>query len=88
MELKGELTESVNLVEVAPEVPKRVSTDMGTVAQRNNWKWEVIDFTIVPDSYKMINAGVLTPIVKASKGKIQIPGIRIFNEPGIVVTTK
>lgn len=88
MELKGELTESVGLVEVMPEAPKRVSTDMGTAGQRDNWKYEVIDFSLVDDQWKMINAGVLTPVVKASKGKIIIPGIRIYNEPIIAVNTR
>ena len=88
MELKGELTEPVNLVEVSPEAPKRVSTDMGTAGQRENWKWEVIDFSIVPDEYKIINAGMLTPVVKASKGKITIPGVRVYNEPIIAVNVR
>jgi len=88
MELKGEITESVDLVEVSPEAPKRVSTEMGTIGQRDNWKWEVMDFSLVPDEYKMINAGILTPVVKASKGKIVIPGIKIFNEPILAVNTK
>ena len=84
----GELTEPVDLIEVSPEAPKRVSTEMGTVGQRGNWKWEVVDFSLVPDEYKMINAGVLTPVVKASKGKITIPGIRIYNEPIIAVNAR
>jgi len=88
MALKGELTEPVDLVEVAPEAPKRVSTGMGAIGQRDNWKWEVMDFALVPDEYKVINAGVLTPIVKASKGKITIPGIRIYNEPIIAVNAR
>lgn len=88
MEIKGELTESVNLVEVVPKVAKTVSTDMGTSGQRDTWKWEVIDFSLVPDEYKIINAGMLTPVVKASKGKIQIPGVRIFNEPTIAVKVR
>jgi hypothetical protein len=88
MRLKGELTESVNLVEVLPEAPKRVETDMGAIGQRDNWKWEVVDFALVPDDYKMISSGVLTPVVKASKGKIIIPGIRIFNEPIIAVNAR
>jgi len=88
MELKGELSELVSLVEVSPEAPKRVSTDMGTAGQRDNWKWEVVDFALVPDGYKMINSGVLTPVVKASKGKITIPGIRIYNEPIIAVNAR
>ena len=88
MKLKGELSESVNLVEVVPEAPKRVSTDMGTVGQRDNWKWEVTDFSLIPDEFKMINSGVITPVVKASKGKIIIPGVRIYNEPIIAVNVK
>ena len=88
MRLTGELSESVNLVEVAPEAPKRVRTEMGIAGQRDNWKWEVTDLSLVPDEYKMINAGVLTRVVKASKGQITIPGIRIFNEPILAVTTK
>ena len=77
----GEISEPVNLVEVIPEAPKRTITDIGTTGQRDNWKWEIQDITIVPREYLMVNAGMLTPIVKASKGKISIPGIRIYNEP-------
>ncbi len=84
----GEITEPVNLVEVSASPPKRVSTDMGSIGQRDNWKWELVDFALVPDTYKMINAGVLTPIVKASKGKVPIPGIRQYNEPILAVNTK
>jgi len=86
--LNGREVEPVEMVEVTPEAPKRVSTDMGTTGLRDNWKWEVVDFALVPDSYKMINSGVLTPVVKASKGKIEIPGIRIYNEPIIAVNAR
>ena len=88
MKLKGELTESVNLIEVMPEAPKRIQTALGVAGQRDNWKWEVIDINLVPREYLIINAGMLTPIVKASKGKIQITGIRIFNEPILTVNTR
>lgn len=86
--LKGGSKEAVELIEIAPDVPKTVSTDVGATSQRDNWKWEVTDFSLVPDDYKMINSGTLTPVVKASKGKITIPGIRIFNEPIITVTAR
>lgn len=88
MELTGELSESVGLVEVAPEAPKRVSTDMGTAGQRDNWKWEVVDFSIVPDEYKMINPAVLTPAAKSYKDTRTIPGVRIYNEPIIAIHTR
>ncbi len=88
METNGELTESVNLIEVIPTPPKLIYTDMGTAGQRNNWKWIVEDLNLVPREYLMINAGMLTPVVKASKGKIIIPGIKIFNDPIIAVKTR
>ncbi len=74
--LNGEHTVDLTPIEV-PEAPKRVSSDMGSSGQRDNWKWELIDLKLVPVDYLMINAGILTPVVKASKGKLVIPGIRI-----------
>jgi len=88
MELKGELSESVNLVEVVPEAPHITKTEMGTTGQRDNWKWEVIDFALVPDEFKMINAAMLTPTVKSYKDQRTIPGVRIYNEPIIATRAK
>jgi len=84
----GEISESVNLVEVSPEAPKRVSTEMGTVGQRENWKWEVIDFSIVPDEYKVIDGAILTAIAKKHHDLKQIPGVRFYNEPIIAVNAR
>ncbi len=84
----GEISEPVNLVEVITEVAKRTTTDMGSSGMRDNWKWEVVDINLVPREYLMINAGMLTPIVKASKGKIVIPGVRMFNEPILAVNAR
>ena len=86
MELKGEITESVNLVEVLPEAPKRVSTDMGTVGQRMIRKWEVIDAAQVPEEYKVLDSAKITKVVKA--GIPSIPGIRIYEEPILTVNAK
>lgn len=86
MQLTGELSESVNLIEVSPEAPKRVHTEMGTVGQRMIWKWEVTDFSAVPDDLKVIDAGKVTKLVKAGIGSIA--GIRIYEEPIITVNTR
>lgn len=85
MELKGELSESVDLVEVAPVAQKTTHSDLGSAGMTDCWKWEVIDFSLVPDEYKMINHAVLTPAAKSFKDTRTIPGIRIYNEPGIAV---
>jgi len=88
MKLSGELSESINLVEVMPEISKRVVTEVGSTRQQDVWKWRVVNFALVEDQYKMINAGMVTPIVKASKGKITIPGIEIYNDPIIATRAR
>ena len=81
-ELKGgEITVDLTPVDKPEVVPDMVRTYMGSSGQRDNWKWEVTDLSQVPHEYLMINAGMITPIVKASKGKLTIPGISIYNEP-------
>lgn len=81
------VSEPVELLEVAPQVPSTIRAGTGSAGRRDNWTYEVVDFHLVPDDYKMINAGVLTPVVKASKGKVNIPGVRIYNDPILAVTT-
>lgn len=88
MRLNGELSESVNLVEVVPEAPKRVSTDMGTTGQRDNWKWEVVDFALLPDEYKVVDSSLLTAVAKKHHDQKPVPGVRFYNEPIIAVRAR
>jgi len=81
----GEISEPVNLVEVIPEVSRRVSTDIGTTGQKDRWTFEVIDFALLPDEYKMPDATKIGKVVRA--GLHTIPGIKIWNEP-ILARTK
>lgn len=87
MDLKGEITESVNLVEVSPEVPRRVATEMGTISSFKVKKWEVVSFELVPDQYKMLNEVLIGKMVRAGIPG-GIPGIRIWEEDSLRVTTK
>jgi len=86
MELKGELTESVELVETQPEQPNHYRTDTGTLATMKVRKWEEVDFAQVPDEYKMIDAAKVGRVVRA--GISSIPGIRIWEEETLRVTAK
>ena len=88
MKLKGELTESVNLIEVLPEAPKRVSTEMGTSGQRDNWKYEVVDFPLLADAYKVADNAQLNAIAKSHHDQKEVPGVRFYNEPIIAVRAK
>lgn len=86
MRLTGELSESVNLVEVSPEAPKKISTEMGTVGQRMIRKYRVINFAELPDQYKIENSALLNKVVKA--GIPTIPGVEIYEEPILTVNAR
>ncbi len=88
MELKGEITESVDLVEVAPEVPKNISAEMGTAGERANWKYEVTDFALLPDAYKVADSSMLNAVAKKHHDQKQIPGVRFYNEPILAVRAR
>ena len=88
MRLKGELSESVGLVEVMPEASKKVSTELGSSGQRDNWKWQVEDFALLPDEYKVVDGSMLTAVAKKHHDQKQVPGVRFYNKPIITVRTR
>jgi hypothetical protein len=45
------------------------------------WKFEIIDAASVPREYCFPDEKMIGAIVKANKGKITIPGVRVYNEP-------
>jgi len=83
----GEIKESVNLVEVV-EAPKRTITDMGSAGQRDNWTYEVVDFNLLPNEYKLPNNSLLNSLAKSVKNTRTIPGLRIYNDPTMVVRSR
>ena len=62
----------INVGTVAPNIeqPKGVSF-------RDKYVVDVIDFSKVPDEYKLINQSALDKVAQATKGKIVIPGTQI-----------
>lgn len=77
----GEISESVNLVEVLPEPAKKVSTDMGTSGQVAVWKYEIIDVDALPREYMMPDLVMLNAIAKKYHDQKKIAGVRFYNEP-------
>ncbi len=88
MKLNGELSEPVNLVEVQAKAPTTTKTDMGLAGQRDNWGYEVTDFALLPDDYKMVDTTTLDAVAKKNHDKKQIPGVRFFNKPIIQVRAR
>lgn len=86
MALKGELMESVQIVEVAPEPPVHYRAESGTLGMATMKKWELVDFDLVPPDYKMLNEVLIGKVVRA--GIQSIPGIRIYEEEILRITPK
>jgi hypothetical protein len=55
---------------IAPPAPEPEPVKLEGVSMRDNWQAEVVDFTALPDEYKL---------AKASQGKLEIPGVKWVN---------
>lgn len=82
----GEISESVNLVEVSEGAPKTTRTDMGSASTMMIKKWKLVDMAQVPEEYKILDSARVTKVVKASISSI--PGIEIYEEPTLSVRAK
>jgi len=80
----GEFTANTTPVE-APAPIKRVSTDLGTASVAKVVTWELVDKNLVPEDYKILDAGKITKLVK---GGGTLPGIRVIEKEGLRVTTR
>ena len=83
----GEFTVDVTPVAV-PETPRLTRTDQGTSGLVDNWLYEVTDFKLLPDEYKVADEAMLNAIAKKHHDSKQVPGVRFFNKPGLRVSSK
>jgi hypothetical protein len=72
-----------------PEIDtKRIYGSLGTSGSTTTWTFEITDPAVIPDHYKMIDAKKIGRDVKAAKGKITIPGVKVIEVKGLRVTPK
>lgn len=83
MELKGELTQPLDLIPVTAAAPKTVQAEAGSVGSRVNRKWDLEDKALVPMEYLILDNTKITRLVKS--GIPSIPGIRIYEERTLTV---
>ena len=67
------------VIDLPPEASTKVRTDFGTASQVDNWKYEIVDRSLVPAEFWVIDETGLGKQVRA--GRHDIPGVRIYNEP-------
>ena len=80
MKLKGELTIDLTEIPKPDAVPTTIRTEVGNASTVLVWKYEVIDFALLDDLYKMPDTVALNTVVKKHHDAKQIPGIRIYSE--------
>lgn len=79
----GEVT-----VEFQEPVPERTRTAQGTVGMVDRWTYEVVDFSILPDEYKVADHAQLSAIARSHHDKKPVSGVRFFNDPTVRTTTR
>ena len=85
MELQGEITEAVRLTPVQQESPSRYRTDTGLLGTSRKWQFEVEDFAILPDEYKLPDTTKIRRVIQAGAS---IPGVKAWQEEGLRVTPR
>ena len=85
--LKGvEFTVDLSQVAKPDAAPEKVTTDMGSAGLKDHWVFEVIDFSLLPNEYKMVDGVKLGKVVRA--GLHSIPGVKIEYVPTLAVHAK
>ena len=84
--LEGKPAPEPAKIETPAPISDKAKTDVGDSSMMTVRKWEVIDFSKVPDELKVIDAGKVTKLVKAGIGAIA--GIRIYEEKTLRVEAR
>lgn len=83
-----ELTEQLRLIDEMPLIIPNFYTpeiEHKSVSFREKWYAEVVDFSALPDEYKIANMQALDKVAQTTRGSAKIPGV-IFKMEKIVVT--
>ena len=83
--LTGEHTvDLVTPIERPEAVPNHIYTETGALGTVITWKFEVLDFSILPEEYKMVDAAKIGRVVRA--GLRSLPGVRIYADESLRIT--
>lgn len=72
---------------ISPVVESKVD-DISGIKKRRDWKFRIIDANQIPREYLIPDEKYIGQIVRASKGKKEIPGVEIYFEDNISSTNR
>ena len=70
-----------------PVVKKAVPKTEG-IKYITDWKYEIIDINLIPKEYWTVDESKIARVVKATKGTLQILGLKIYSEKRIAAGSK
>lgn len=85
-EKRGETPPPPPPVPVIPQTAKTVAGTVGSVTTRKEWDFEIVDETLIPREYLMVNEAKIRAVVRA--GVRNIPGVRIFEREVLAVRAR
>lgn len=65
------------LVVVAPKAQK---ASVAGISYRTVWRARVVDFTALPDDYKLVNTTALGKVAREKKEGAEVPGVEFYSE--------
>lgn len=68
---------------VAMVVPTRIPPPVAGISGRKIWKYRVVNATLIPPQYWVLNEGMLNGLAKSGKGAVCIPGVEFYEETTI-----
>jgi len=68
-----------------PKIEIPVVKEKG-VSYVSDYSFEIVDFSAVPDTYKMIDTVKLNKVIKALKEAVNIPGIKVVENKSVRIT--
>lgn len=81
----GDIEEATRIIkeeipEQKPYIPLPPSPKLEGMSIRKIWKWRIIDINQVPREYLIVDSTKVGSLVRATRGKINIPGIEAYSE--------
>lgn len=73
----GNAEEAAQALQLAQGAEMR---DIQGLSFRSTWDFEIVDIAQVPPQYLMVNESAVKAALRAAKGKIEIPGLRVVEK--------
>jgi hypothetical protein len=82
--LAEQLKEQADNVQIQAIINQVFPAAVKSIGVKKVWKHRVIDASIVPDPYHMINDPMLAKFAVATKGLVPVPGVEFYEEEILV----